>query len=131
MGSRMTICPQLRLAPQVFIAAAAHTILYFTRRFLRNVVLALSMWHPSEHDARVQAAGLRMAALTTLSRLLEAKVVELEGDDGTGPLETDIALLQARRSEQDVSGAGVLIYMHESACCALLPTCRLAFALCM
>ncbi len=44
----------------------------------------------------MQAAGLRMAALTTLSRLLEAKVVELEGDDGTGPLETDIALLQAR-----------------------------------
>jgi len=41
-----------------------------------------------------------MAALTTLSRLLEAKVVELEGDDGTGPLETDIALLQARCAQR-------------------------------
>ncbi len=39
-----------------------------------------------------------MAALTTLTRLLEAKAVQMEGDDGTGPLETDIALLQARKA---------------------------------
>lgn len=42
------------------------------------------------------ASGLRMAALTTLSRLLEMKVLELEGQDGSGPLENDVALLQVR-----------------------------------
>ena len=36
-----------------------------------------------------------MAALTTLSRLLEMKVLELEGEEGSGPLENDVALLQA------------------------------------
>ena len=59
----------------------------------------LEQYAPLSGNLRVtpQAAGLRMAALTTLARLLEAKMVELEGDDGTGPLETDIAILQARR----------------------------------
>ena len=41
-----------------------------------------------------EASGLRMAALTTLTRLLEMKVLELEGDDGSVPLENDVALLQ-------------------------------------
>ena len=34
-----------------------------------------------------------MAVLTTLVRLLELKVEEMEGPSGTGPLEADIALL--------------------------------------
>lgn len=41
-----------------------------------------------------ETSGLRMAALTTLSRLLEMKVLELEGEEGSGPLENDVALLQ-------------------------------------
>ena len=40
------------------------------------------------------ASGLRMAALTTLSRLLEMKVLVMEGEEGSGPLENDVALLQ-------------------------------------
>ena len=42
----------------------------------------------------VERCGLRMAVLTTLVRLLELKAAELEGADGTGPLEDDIRLLQ-------------------------------------
>ena len=42
----------------------------------------------------VERCGLRMAVLTTLVRLLELKAAELEGPDGTGPLEDDISLLQ-------------------------------------
>ncbi len=45
----------------------------------------------SELDAR----GLRMAVLTTLTRLLEAAVVGLEGPGGSGPLEADVAALEA------------------------------------
>ena len=45
----------------------------------------------SEADAR----GLRMAVLTTLARLLEAAVVGLEGPAGSGPLEADVAALEA------------------------------------
>ena len=41
-----------------------------------------------------------MAVLTTLVRLLELKVEEMEGPNGTGPLEADIALL-----EDDAAGA--------------------------
>ena len=40
------------------------------------------------------ASGLRMAALTTLSRLLETEVLELEGEEGSIPPENDVALLQ-------------------------------------
>ena len=35
-----------------------------------------------------------MAAPTTLSRLLEIKLLELEGEEGSGPLENDVAILQ-------------------------------------
>lgn len=44
----------------------------------------------------VEAAGLRLAILATLVRLLEVKAAELEGSDsGTGPLEGDIHILEA------------------------------------
>ena len=44
---------------------------------------------------------MRLAQLTTLRRLLELKVVEMEGEDGTGSLEDDIRLLEVRcRSSQ-------------------------------
>lgn len=45
----------------------------------------------------VEESGLCMAALTTLVRLLEMKVVEMEGEDGTGTLEEDIKLLEVCR----------------------------------
>jgi hypothetical protein len=37
-----------------------------------------------------------MAVLTTLVRLLEVTLAELEGPGGTGPLEADVALLEGR-----------------------------------
>ena len=46
----------------------------------------------------VEAAGLRLAVMTTLVRLLEVKLVELEGPEGTGPLEEDVSLLEAHLS---------------------------------
>ncbi|GLI65463.1 hypothetical protein VaNZ11_008813 [Volvox africanus] len=43
----------------------------------------------------LQALGLRMASLTTFIRLLEVKITELEGSEGTGSLEEDERLLQS------------------------------------
>ncbi|KAL4425721.1 hypothetical protein ABPG75_009737 [Micractinium tetrahymenae] len=40
-----------------------------------------------------ERSGQRMALLTTLVRLLELKVLEMEGQEGTGPLEADEQLL--------------------------------------
>lgn len=48
--------------------------------------------------------GLRMATLTTFIRLLEIKVVELEGEEGTGPLEQDEQLL-AQLDAQDAAAS--------------------------
>lgn len=48
------------------------------------------------------AAGLRMAVLTSAARLLEAKVAEMEGPDGTGPLEQDVAHLSQMRLPSSV-----------------------------
>lgn len=42
-----------------------------------------------------EEAGVRLAVLTSLVRLLEVKAFELEGPAGTGPLEDDIAVLEA------------------------------------
>ncbi len=42
----------------------------------------------------MEQAGLQMALLTTFVRLLEVKWREMEGPEGTGPLEDDISLLQ-------------------------------------
>lgn len=42
-----------------------------------------------------EEAGIRLAVLTSLVRLLENKAFELEGPGGTGTLEDDIALLEA------------------------------------
>ena len=42
----------------------------------------------------VEAAGLRLAVMMTLVRLLEVKLVELEGPEGTGLLEEDVRLLE-------------------------------------
>ncbi|KXZ56254.1 hypothetical protein GPECTOR_1g221 [Gonium pectorale] len=50
----------------------------------------------------LNAMGLRMATLTTFIRLLELKVLDLEGAEGTGTLEEDERLLRAMNS----AGAG-------------------------
>lgn len=41
-----------------------------------------------------EKAGLQMAVLTTLVRILEVKWREMEGPHGTGTLEEDVRLLQ-------------------------------------
>lgn len=41
-----------------------------------------------------ESSGLRLAVMTTLMRLLEVKLAELEGAGGTGPLEEDVRLLE-------------------------------------
>jgi hypothetical protein len=48
----------------------------------------------------VEAAGLRLAILTTLVRLLEIKAAELESPEtGTGPLEGDVHILEASTAQ--------------------------------
>jgi hypothetical protein len=44
---------------------------------------------------RMQQLGLSMAVLTTFARLLELKLIAMEGDEGTGPLESDLQQLAA------------------------------------
>ncbi|KAK9806362.1 hypothetical protein WJX72_011435 [[Myrmecia] bisecta] len=51
--------------------------------------------------SEVEESGLRMAALTTLVRLLEVKAVEMEGEGGTGLLEDDIQLLETIDNDKD------------------------------
>ncbi len=63
----------------------------------------------------VEAAGLRLAVVTTLVRLLEVKLVELEGPEGTGPLEEDVSLLEAH-----LSAAGKLENLPQIPLCVLL-----------
>lgn len=53
-----------------------------------------------------QRLGLRMGALATLVKMLEVRVEEQEGDEGTGTLERDMQLLQkAGRGSSDSSEA--------------------------
>ncbi|EFJ47486.1 hypothetical protein VOLCADRAFT_91853 [Volvox carteri f. nagariensis] len=54
----------------------------------------------------LQALGLRMATLTTFIRLLEIKATELEGSEGTGPLEEDERLLQTLAQPTAPSATG-------------------------
>ena len=55
---------------------------------------------PSSFSPSVENAGLRMAVLTTLARLLEGTVLTLEGPGGTGPLEADVQWLQRAEAEE-------------------------------
>lgn len=52
-------------------------------------------------QSEIASSGLRMAVLTTVTRLVEVKLDELESyTKGTGPLESDIKLLEAIEKEQ-------------------------------
>jgi hypothetical protein len=68
--------------------------------------------------AAVEEAGEQLAVLTSLVRLLELKLAELEGEGGTGPLEDDVSLLEAA-SKPGGSHVSVPLYL----CFALLPYC--------
>lgn len=50
--------------------------------------------HGSDVIAAVEQSGERMAVLTTLVGLLELKHLHMEGEDGTGSLESDIQLME-------------------------------------
>jgi hypothetical protein len=55
----------------------------------------------SEMASEMASSGLRMAVLTTIVRLLELKIEELEGvETGTGSLENDYKILSAIETEQ-------------------------------
>jgi hypothetical protein len=55
----------------------------------------------SEVASEMASSGLRMAVLTTIVRLLEVKIEELEGvETGTGTLENDYKILSAIETEQ-------------------------------
>jgi hypothetical protein len=54
---------------------------------------------------KMQQLGLQMAILTTFSRLLELKMIHLEGDEGTGPLETDLQLLATADAAAEQAGS--------------------------
>lgn len=49
--------------------------------------------------------GTHLAGLTALVRLLELKLYELEGEQGTGPLEDDIRLLEAHENGTTLSNS--------------------------
>lgn len=53
---------------------------------------------PPSPESDVQRSGLRLAVLTTVVRLLELKLSELES--GTGPLEADLKLLLSEKVNQ-------------------------------
>ena len=59
----------------------------------------------STFSSSVENAGLRMAVLTTLARLLEGTVLTLEGLGGTGPLEADVAWLEEQKAADASSAA--------------------------
>lgn len=52
--------------------------------------------------AAEEEEGTHLAGLTALVRLLELKLYELEGEQGTGPLEDDIRLLEVRNWPLDI-----------------------------
>ena len=59
----------------------------------------------SSSSSSVEDAGLRMAVLTTLARLLEGTVLTLEGPGGTGPLEADVAWLEGEARKAAAAGS--------------------------
>lgn len=46
----------------------------------------------------IEDSGMKLAVLTCLARMLEIKSAELEGEEGTGPLESDQQILDAAKS---------------------------------
>lgn len=46
----------------------------------------------------IDDSGMRLAVLTCLARMLEIKCDELEGEEGTGPMERDQQILEAMKS---------------------------------
>lgn len=54
---------------------------------------------------KMQQLGLQMAILTTFARLLELKMITMEGEEGTGPLETDLQLLVAADAAAESAGS--------------------------
>lgn len=65
----------------------------------------------------VEAAGLRLAVMTTLVRLLEVKLVELEGPEGTGLLEEDVRLLEGPLSTSGKLQARTAVFLNERHAC--------------
>ena len=65
----------------------------------------------------VEESGERLAVLTTLEGLLRLKHLQMEGEDGTGTLESDSIIMEV--SQQSKSGTAVLCvdleYVFQSA----------------
>ena len=66
----------------------------------------------------VEQSGERMAVLTTLVGLLELKHLQMEGEDGTGSLESDIQLMEVLSTTSDALPA--FAYFLRSACCRMV-----------
>jgi hypothetical protein len=61
--------------------------------------------------SEIESSGLRLALLTTLVRLLELKIRELESNDrGSGPLEADEKLLEQAKNKLNEQQRMALIY---------------------
>ncbi len=68
----------------------------------------------------IEDSEMKLAVLTLLARMLEIKSAELEGGEGTGPLERDQQILEAAR---DPEGQPAPV-LHEAAClCVPYRTC--------
>lgn len=55
---------------------------------------------------KMQQLGLQMAILTTFARLLELKMIAMEGEEGTGSLESDLVQLAAADATEQQQHAG-------------------------
>ena len=61
--------------------------------------------------SEIESSGLRLALLTTLVRLLELKIRELEGSEhGSGSLESDEKLLEQAKGSLNAQQRAALIY---------------------
>ena len=102
MNSRSFLPPQVQETIEILVMTPAE--------------LAKHVEQPrSESEAVLERSStavlsLEMAVASTLCRILEAKVYEMEGEHGTGSLESDIAMIEASKVEMGSKEWHSLVY---------------------
>ena len=62
----------------------------------------------------IEDSGMKLAMLTCMTRLLEAKCEELEGEGGTGRLERDQQLLEAAHQSEGMPSSWHMLPLWQS-----------------
>ncbi|CAG9464108.1 unnamed protein product [Pedinophyceae sp. YPF-701] len=85
------------------LAAVPHDGMVGLRAFatpgIEAAAIAEAGKDPEWGPADTWDAGTQLSVVTTLARLLETRIVDLEGPEGTGPLEHDIGLLEGSAAD--------------------------------